>query len=621
MSYPRSQRWLSAIVVLLSLWLAAGMALAADFLDAEQAFQLKAELRDANTATLNWNIAPGYKLYRERLHFSVDGKGAELGNPAMPHGIRAMDPNFGEEVETYHDQLAVVLPLKQATGPFILKVEYQGCAEAGLCYPPVEQRFSVNPLHPGALSLAKAVPEAAVASGQPMQPAPAEATLPEDASSLAARTLQGGSLWRICLAFLVFGLLLSFTPCVLPMVPILSSMIVGQGEVTRGRGFLLAGAYCLGMALVYTALGIAAGLAGEGLAGALQKPAVLAAFALLMVVLALSMFDVYQLQLPSALQTRLSQAGGRMQGGRFVGVFLMGAISALIVGPCVAAPLAGALMYISQTHDVLIGGWALFSMAMGMSVPLLLTGLSAGSLLPHVGGWMNEVKHLFGLMLIGVAIWMVMPILPVWATLAAWGIFAIICAVFLRVFDALPGHVGVGARFGKAAGLVLLTIGVFELMGAASGAQDVLKPLAQMQAVKNASAAASPREQRFTRVHSMADLEQAVKSSATPVLLDFYADWCVACKEMERNTFNDPKVAEQFERLTLLQVDVTANSQEDRALMKKFGLFGPPGIILFNTAGQEVPKSRIIGYLEANAFLAHIKKFLAMAGATAQSLS
>jgi thiol:disulfide interchange protein DsbD len=276
----------------------------------------------------------------------------------------------------------------------------------------------------------------------------------------------------------------------------------------------------------------------------------------------------------------------------------------------VAAPLAGALVYISQTHDILIGGWALFSMAMGMSVPLLLTGVSAGSLLPHAGAWMNEVKHLFGLMLIGVAIWMVTPVLPVWATLVAWGAFAIVCAVFLRVFDAVPaGHIGVGTRFGKAAGLVFLIFGVFELIGAASGGQEVLKPLARIQTVATASAS-TQHESRFTRIHTIAELEHAVKSSTSPVLLDFYADWCVACKEMEHNTFSDPKVSEQFQHLTLLQVDVTANSEEDRALMKQFGLFGPPGIILFGASGQEVPKSRIIGYLEANAFLAHIKKHL-----------
>ena len=382
MSSPQSTRaaskmWREGGVYILAMLCMAllliGNARAADFLEPEQAFKLKGELHDAQTVVLTWTIAPGYKLYREPLRFEAEGQGTTLGKPTIPDGAKSFDTLLNKPVETYHDSLVVTLPVQESKGPFVLTVGYQGCAEAGLCYPPAEQRLQVNPTQAGALKLADAAPLVAAAPAAPATTAPAASA--EDEGSFAQRTLNSGSYARIGLAFLVFGLLLSFTPCVLPMVPILSSIIVGEGSVTRRRGFLLAVAYCLGMALVYTSLGVAAGLAGEGLAGALQKPWVLATFALLLLGLSLSMFDVYQLQLPSALQSRLSEQSGRLKGGRFIGVFVMGALSALIVGPCVAAPLAGALLYISQTRDVLIGAWALFAMAMGMSVPLLLTGL------------------------------------------------------------------------------------------------------------------------------------------------------------------------------------------------------------------------------------------------------
>jgi len=379
-----------------------------DFLPPEQAFKLSAELRPGAILHLTWAIAPGYHLYRDRLVFTAP----QVGQPALPDGVRKFDSNFNKEMETYAGQLAADLPVKaDARQPFVLRVGYQGCADAGLCYPPAEVAFNVDPSAPGALQLAAAdTPVTAPAPAPAAAPAPAPAPAREDDSSLAQRTLQSGSAWRIGLAFLAFGLLLSFTPCVLPMVPILSSIIVGEGNVSRSKGFILALAYSLGMALVYTALGVAAGLAGEGLAGALQKPWVLLTFGALLVALALSMFDVYQLQLPSGLQSRLSATSGRMSGGRFAGVFVMGALSALIVGPCVAGPLAGALLYISQTKNVWTGGWALFSMAAGMSVPLLLTGVSAGSLLPRAGAWMNHVKRVFGLLLLAVAVWMVTPV-------------------------------------------------------------------------------------------------------------------------------------------------------------------------------------------------------------------
>jgi len=614
------QKWikvLAALVVAMMALVYGAETRAADFLEPGQAFQLKAETVDARTVRLTWVIAPEYHLYRERLSFNAAG--GQVAAPTLPAGLRKFDTNFNKEMETYQDRLVVDLPVA-ATAPFTLVVGYQGCADAGLCYSPATYSYRVDPAAPGALkALADAADAPALGStvtptpaATPVAGAPAASSAaPEDDSSLAQRTLQSGSAWRIGLAFLAFGLLLSFTPCVLPMVPILSSIIVGEGVVSRGRGFSLALAYCLGMALIYTSLGVAAGLAGEGLAGALQKPWVLLSFGALLFGLALSMFDVYQLQLPSALQSRLSGASGNMGGGRFAGVFVMGALSAMIVGPCVAGPLAGALLYISQTRNVWTGGWALFSMAVGMSVPLLLTGISAGSLLPRAGAWMNGVKKIFGLLLIAVAIWMVSPVFPVTVMMAMWGVFALLCAMFLHVFEPLKPGAQLRSYVGKTLGLAFLIGGLFELTGAASAGRDVLQPLGHLSIARADGAAggttAHGGEIQFSRIKTVAELDQVLAASNTPVMLDFYADWCVSCKEMERFTFSQPAVGGKLKQVKLIQVDVTANNADDKALMKRFGLFGPPGIILFN-GGKEIPNSRVIGFLAAEPFLQHLAR-------------
>lgn len=597
MKYGHISKWMAALAALLMF----GGAAADDFLAPEQAFKIKGELRDARTLVVSWDVAPGYHLYRERLGFSAAQADVRLGAPVLPAGIRKFDENFNKEMETYHGKLAVSVPVEQAGKPFTLKVAYQGCADAGLCYPPAEQTYQVDPGKNGVLGAAAAPLEAAA----PVAAVPVAAA-PEDDVSLAQSTLRSGSLWRIGGAFLAFGLLLSFTPCVLPMVPILSSIIVGEGTVSRGRGLLLGSSYCLGMALVYTALGVGAGLAGEGLAGALQKPWVLLTFGALLVGLALSMFDAYQLQLPSGLQSRLGAAG--QGGGRFIGVFVMGALSALIVGPCVAGPLAGALLYISQTGNAWIGGWALFAMACGMSVPLLLTGLSAGSLLPRAGAWMIGVKQVFGLLLIAVAIWMVGPVFSATVGMALWGAFAILCAVFLGLGQALPTGAGPGPVTRKALALVFMVGGLFELAGAASSGKDVLQPLAHLRTASGAVADAGHAGPRFERVRTVDELARTMATANAPVMLDFYADWCVACKEMERLTFSDPQVGSEMKKMRLLQIDVTANNADDRALMKKFGLFGPPGIILFDAAGREIAQGRLVGYVPPDRFVRHLQR-------------
>ncbi len=412
------------------------------------------------------------------------------------------------------------------------------------------------------------------------------------------------------------------------MVPILSSILVGRRgahAVTRGSGFALAVVYSLGMALVYTLLGIAAGLAGEGLAATLQAPWILATFAALLVVLAGSMFGFYELQMPPSLQARLATWSGRVGGGsgaslaRVGGVFAMGALSALIVGPCVAAPLAGALVYISRTRDVVLGGLALFSLAVGMSVPLLLVGLSAGSLLPRVGAWMKTVERFFGALLIAVALWMVAPILPTWAVMLGWAMIAIVAAAYLRAFDALaPDAPGI-ARLGKGVGLVLMLAGAVEFVGVATGGRDVLQPLAHLardasSTASGSSSSASAGGARssgpaFEPVKGSADLDRRIASAATagrPVLVDFYADWCVSCKEMERFTYADARVAARMKDFVLLKADVTANDADDRALLKRFALFGPPGIVFFGRDGRPLDRAEVIGFQDADRFLSSL---------------
>jgi thiol:disulfide interchange protein DsbD len=605
---------------LLAVWLLACLVCAPvaraddDFLPPEQAFKFSAHMADVHTIVVNYAIADGYYMYRERFHFSAQG--AKLGEPAIPPGKIKYDDTFQKNVETYHNGVEIRIPV-EATGPFTLKATGQGCADKGLCYPPQEASVQLAP-GAGGTAAQTSIPLGQGGSfafpGQAAQPAPqvdtapatatpapvasAKPAAPSELSGIAA-LLQGGRLLAIVPAFILLGLGLAFTPCVLPMVPILSSIIVGEGRhVHRTRGFVLSLAYSLGMAIVYTALGVAAGMLGEGLAAALQNPWVLGGFALLIVVMALSMFDVYQLQVPAALQTRLSSASGRQSSGKLAGVFVMGAISALIVGPCVAAPLAGALVYISQTRDVVIGGAALFAMAIGMSIPLLLVGVSAGSLLPRAGLWMESVKRFFGVLMLAMALWMAAPVLPGLVQMLLWAALLLGYGAYL-----LRGLRRNGHWAGLALGAAFTLLGAVQLVGVASGARDPLAPLARF----TGGAPAQPLA--FTRIKTVAQLDAALAATGgRTAMLDFYADWCVSCKEMEKLTFVDPAVKARLANTVLLQVDVTANDADDRAMLKRFGLFGPPGIILFDRQGKEIPDSRVIGYQDTNKFLGSLSR-------------
>ncbi|MDD2546337.1 MAG: protein-disulfide reductase DsbD [Burkholderiaceae bacterium] len=587
-----------------------GAALAADtaFLDPAQAFQLQAGRPDPRTLSLRWTIAPGYKLYRHALAVTQAADGPPLAAPDWPAGETRHDPLLDRAVELYHGELAVRVPVPASSAPQVLSVQYQGCADEGFCYPPQTRYVRLVPGQSGALPLSASPSDPAPpGDAAPALPAVAAAPGAMDDGFQAEQTLREGRPLQVIGLFWVFGLLLSFTPCVLPMVPILSSIIVGQGAVSRGRGLWLSGAYSLGMATVYTSLGVAAGLLGEGLAAYLQHPAVLVGFALLMVLMALSMFDVYTLQMPAGLQARLSATSNRLPGGRALGVAGMGALSALIVGPCVAAPLASTLVYISQSQDAWLGGMALFAMAMGMSVPLWLTGLSAGSLLPRVGGWMDGIKHSCGLLLIAVALWMVQPVLPEGVSLLGWGLWALLAAVFCGLLDPAKAGGGLGGRVRQALAVGFLAIGVLELLGAASGGRDALQPLGHFRPAAVAGTGPAAEAVRFTRVHSLQELEARMAQSTQPILLDFYADWCVSCKEMERWTFSDPAVAAQMRRFQLLQVDVTAHSPQDRAVLQRFGLYGAPALVVLHQ-GQERTDGRVIGFVKAAAFAAHLQR-------------
>lgn len=574
-------RHLSSLKTWFVMWVLACLAAslpvqAEDYLSPENAFIFSATMIDSKTVEVAYKIADGYYMYRDRFQFRADG--ATLGQADFPHGKVKYDDNFQKEVETYRGEFSVRIPV-DAAGAFRLTSTAQGCADKGLCYPPMASMASLSPDAVGNIVYA-------------IQAEDAIGNAKYDPVSAAFKSRK--LLTVLSLLFLL-GVGLSMTPCVLPMVPILSSIIVGEGPRTsRRRGLILSAAYSLGMALVYTALGIAAGLIGEGLSATLQKPWVLSLFAVLMIALALSMFDLYQLQLPSGVQSGLMRVSGK-QGGKLWGVFAMGAMSALIVGPCVAPPLAGTLLYISQTRDVVLGGSALFAMALGMSMPLLIIGTSAGALVPRAGSWMQAVNRFFGVAMLATALWMVSPVIPAWLFVAGWAALGIGYGAYL--LWKTRAHWAA-----RAFGLAFAALGVLQLINVATGGHDALAPLSRFTATAQTVPA------NFVRIRSVDELDAALaQTGGKPALLDFYADWCVSCKEMERFTFPDERVREKFSHMVLMQIDVTANNADDRAMLKRFQLFGPPGIILFDAEGRELTGKRIIGYQNADQFLSSLQ--------------
>jgi len=546
-----------------------------ELLEPEKAFRFSASAA-AGAVEVSFAIADGYYMYRDKFRFAASGNPAvRLGDPELPAGLRHKDEFFGE-VETYRKSVRIRIPA-QGEGRFDLKVLSQGCADVGVCYVPMESKASLM-----LTSSASAEPRFSIF-----------------ASDVDIARLFEGNVALVLAGFLFLGLLLTFTPCVLPMIPILSAIIAGEGKsLNKWRGLALSLSYVLGMAVAYASAGVAAAYSGSLIAAALQNAWVLSTFALVFVVLALSMFGFYDLKLPGFLHHHLHSAHQRLRGGHIASVAGMGVLSAVIVSPCVAAPLAGALLYISQTRDVALGGAALFAMALGMGVPLVAVGVSEGALLPKAGAWLGGVRKFFGVLLLAVAIWIVSPLLPVMVQMLAWGALLVGSAMFLRAIDPLPPSASGWSRLWKGVGILALVAGIAFIVGAFSGGRDVLRPLAGLA---KSSPAAAPLP--WTRVASLDDLEGKLKAPGKPVMLDFYADWCVSCKEMEAFTFSDPKVRSQLDRMLLLQVDVTANNEADKALLKRFSLFGPPGIIFFDAEGREIKGLRVIGYQNAERFL------------------
>lgn len=563
-----------------------------EFLPPDQAFKLGHD-QESSQLLLNFEIAPDYYLYRDRMKVESLTPGLEVGDLELPTSESKDDPEFGR-VEIYRGnatvRVPIALPAGTAASAPTVRVTYQGCAEDGICYPPTKKEITLSARSAGS-----------AASAAPMNASPAQAD-----SAIADRLaadLGRKSLPQVVLWFLIAGLALALTPCVFPMIPILSGIIVGQRQpITAWRGFGLALIYVLAMATTYALVGLVAGLFGRNLQAVFQHPAVLVGFSLMFVALACSMFGFYHLQVPALIQTRIETTSRRQPGGSLLGVATMGVLSAIIVGPCVAPPLAAALLYLSHQGSPLIGGAALFALGLGMGAPLLILGASAGRVLPRAGAWMETVKHAFGVVFLGLAIWFLERLIPPSATLALWATLLIGAAIYLGALEPLREAASGWQRFWKGIGLVMLCYGVVLIVGAGAGADDPLRPLAPL-AGRDAHHAAPMAE--FMSIKGTAELDLAIAAARVqgkPVLVDFYADWCIECKRLERNTFADLTVRRLLSGFVLLRADLTASDAADTALLKRYELHGPPAVLFFNDAGVELRRHRLIGYLGPEAF-------------------
>lgn len=563
-------------------------------LPVDQAFRPEIAIRDAFSLRVYWTIAEGYYLYRHTLAAAVEGSGVSGAPLKLPPGVPKEDESFGKTA-VFYDEAAGELALTRASPQAVsvkVRLSYQGCKEDSICYPPQSVIRDIS------------LP-AATASDEPAARGPRDVSEQDRLATYIA----GGNLLLVMVKFLGLGLLLAFTPCVLPMVPILSGIIVGEGKNTSTRrAFILSVAYVLGMSLTYTAAGAAFAAAGGQIQAALQKTWIIVSVATLFVALALAMFGAYELQVPAALQTRLTMWSSRQKAGTLIGTVVMGALSALVVTTCVAPPLVAVLTVMAQTGDVLRGSVALFAMSIGMGIPLLVVGTSAGRLLPRAGRWMVQVKGAFGFMMLGLAVWMLDRVLPAPVTLTLWALLAFMAGLFMGAFDSLVPQSGVATRLGKGLGLLLVLYGTVMLIGALTGARDPLRPLDPV--LRSAGGRTeSADELTFTRIKTVAELDRLL-GQGKPALLDFYADWCVSCKEMARDTFRSPEVAQALRGVLLLQADVTANDDADRQLLSRFEIFGPPTIIFFGADSREREGMRVVGYEPPAEFAAHARRAL-----------
>lgn len=560
----------------------------ADLLPPDQAFQFTSKVKKADKLLLTWDIADGYYLYRNKFKFVSLTPGITLGEQLFPAGQTKDDVTFGK-VEIFRDHLEVEV-LVQRQDPKLnkltLALTFQGCAEIGVCYMPIHKTVSLD------------LSEESFNWWGTTSPLD-KATPFISEQNRIADSLKTGSVWLIILSFLGFGLLLAFTPCIFPMLPILSGIVVGQGsKLNTRRAFLLSLSYVLASALTYTGFGVLAGLFGSNLQALFQEPWVIIAFSGVFALLALSLFGGFQVQIPSFIQTKVMAISSKQRGGNLLGAVMMGILSALAIGPCVTAPLTGALIYIGQTGDAYLGGMALFALGLGMGIPLIIIGTYAGKLLPKAGNWMNFTKVIFGIGLLAVAVLLLSRILPPAATLALWSLLVIFPLILL-----------IWKKRWKGAGLVATAYGIFLWVGVSTNQPDTLRPLL-------CNVAIACEEQltltlKFKKIGTVEELQQhLVEAEAQKqwVMLDFYADWCASCTEMALYTFADPKVREALSQVLLVQADVTQNSPSDQALLKQFNLIGPPAILFFGPDQQERNAYRVIGYLKADKFLGIINQ-------------
>lgn len=603
-----------------------------DFLDPEVAFRPSAEVDGADEVTVRFEIADEYYLYKDQFDFEIaDGNGVAIGEASLPSGLMHEDEFFGE-TEIYRDEVEIPLRLLRETPDATevnLRVRHQGCADAGLCYPPQFAELSLS--LPGADEAALAAPGEAPPADEPpagreAEPAPAEpeaeAAAPAGPDDFVAEQdriagmLAGENVPFIIAAFFGFGLLLAFTPCVFPMIPILGSIIAGQENPSTGRSFSLSVVFVLAMALTYTVAGVLAGLFGAELniQAMLQNPWILGTFAAIFIALALAMFGFYDLQLPSSWQAKLSEVSNRRAGGTFAGVGAMGVLSALIVGPCVAAPLAGALIFLAQTGDAVLGGSALFAMSLGMGLPLIAVGTGAGKVLPKAGPWMNATKAVFGVLLLGVAVWMIGRLVPVQVEMVLWAVLLIVSAIYMGALEPVREAMSGWRYLWKGLGVAMIIYGIILVVGASAGGSDPLQPLRYTALTAGPGTTADqPTRVEFQQVKGVEGFREALQEAnarGEPVMLEFYADWCIDCVRMERTTFRDPRAIEAVADVHTLKTDVTAHDAQDRELLQEFGLIGPPAILFFGTDGEEQRRYRAQGYMDAEDFAERVRRAL-----------
>lgn len=577
----------------------AGQQSGSEFPPVDEVFMPEVFPVDGNAVEIGMQVVPGFYIYKDKLSVRSLTPGVQAGRWDLPKGKMKTDEYFGE-VEVYLDSFLAPLALARATPEAIdieLEIGYQGCAEGGLCYMPQTRVLTVR------LPAAESVTDLAPTAGD---------GAPLSEQGRLAKVIVEGNIWAVIATFFGLGLLLAFTPCVLPMVPILTSIIAGEGDNTSpARGFILSLSYVMGMAIVYTAAGIFAVAAGAQVQAAFNQPWVLTVFAGLFVVLAIAMFGGYDLQMPSSVQSRLVGVSNKQKSGTVIGAFIMGALSSLIVTACVAPALVAALAVMAQTGDFVRGGTALFAMSLGMGAPLLLVGAAQGKFLPKAGPWMIAVKNAFGFMMLGLAIWMLSRILPGTVTMLLWAVLVFMTGVFLGGLTTLTPEANGAQKLGKGFGFLAIIYGIVLLLGALTGGSNPLQPLASINVGSGATVAEAKHELPFKRIKTVDDLDREVAAAAAngkTAFLDFYADWCVSCKEMEAFTFTDSAVQAALANTVWLQADVTANDAADRELLDRFGVFGPPTIIFFDESGQQREGYEVVGYMKAEAFVEHLQK-------------